>query len=151
MVSVQDHYSLRLARGVSDRVDLRARYEYVDVSGVSVVGAGPSSASSKIGSPYTLPWGSLSVATSTRTRPGKSNPRSSLPSGSARNAEVTASAKALLWFDRDNDDLFGGNLGLGISSDLDRWALRPEIGFLKNPGGEGTWWQWSLGVTIFSR
>ncbi len=42
------------------------------------------------------------------------------------------------WFDRDNDDLFAFNVGLGLSNDLTKWVLRPEAGVLVNPGEDGT-------------
>jgi len=43
----------------------------------------------------------------------------------------------------------GANLGLGLSSDPDRWVVRPEFGFLRDPGEEGTLWHWSVGFTFF--
>ncbi|MCY3807999.1 MAG: hypothetical protein OXG58_00925 [Gemmatimonadetes bacterium] len=48
------------------------------------------------------------------------------------------------------DDFVGVNLGLGLSSDRDRWVIRPEVGFLKDPGEEGTLWQWSLGFSFLA-
>ncbi|HQU71054.1 MAG TPA: hypothetical protein PKV71_06630 [Calditrichia bacterium] len=48
----------------------------------------------------------------------------------------------------DLDVLVAFNLGLGISSDLNRWALRPEVGYLFNPGENGHYFHWSLGVSV---
>lgn len=37
------------------------------------------------------------------------------------------------------------NLGLGLSADFNRWAIRPEYGMLFNPGEEGHFGQFSIG------
>jgi hypothetical protein len=39
----------------------------------------------------------------------------------------------------------GINIGAGFSSDLSRWAVRPETGLQFNPGGGGLWWHIGLG------
>jgi hypothetical protein len=38
--------------------------------------------------------------------------------------------------------------GSSFSSDLERWALRPEFGLVKNPGELGITWGFTLGVSI---
>jgi hypothetical protein len=40
-----------------------------------------------------------------------------------------------------------GNLGLGISTDLDQWAIRPEIGIQFYPGDEGHYRQASIALS----
>src|SRR5262245_54947668 len=63
--------------------------------------------------------------------------------------ELTPSVKAIYPFGADDPELFlGVHLGAGISYDLERWALRPEVGLVKNPGNEGTTWGFTLGVSI---
>ena len=44
----------------------------------------------------------------------------------------------------ENDLLFGFTLGAGFSNNLDKWAIRPEAGYLFKPG-EGIGF-WNLGV-----
>ncbi len=57
----------------------------------------------------------------------------------------------LLFFDWDLGAqlLWGLNLGIGISTDLDKWSFRPEIGFMKNiyKDAEGTMWNFGLAVS----
>ena len=43
---------------------------------------------------------------------------------------------------------FAFNLGLGLSSDLDRWALRPEVGIMSTSGGSGYFRHLSLGLAV---
>jgi hypothetical protein len=40
------------------------------------------------------------------------------------------------------------NLGLGVSSDFNKWALRPEYDMLFNPGEEGHFGQFSIGLSF---
>jgi hypothetical protein len=63
--------------------------------------------------------------------------------------ELNPSVKAFYPFAVEDPELFlGFTLGAGISSDLDRWAIRPEIGAVINPGEGGTTWGWTLGFSF---
>ena len=44
------------------------------------------------------------------------------------------------------DVLLGLNIGAGFSSDLSKWAIRPEVGYLFKPGESGS--IWSMGVAF---
>jgi hypothetical protein len=67
----------------------------------------------------------------------------------SRKAELTASAKALVPLSgEDRGILLALNLGLGLGSDVSRWAFRPEVGFLWNPGESGHYTHLSLGLTL---
>jgi len=48
--------------------------------------------------------------------------------------------------DAENDFLLGFNLGGGFSSNLDKWAIRPEIGYLFKPGEGIGFWNMGVGV-----
>ncbi|MEZ5014890.1 MAG: hypothetical protein R2794_11420 [Chitinophagales bacterium] len=48
--------------------------------------------------------------------------------------EITFSAKADLFLEKDDDIPIGLQAGLGLSSNLEKWALRPEIGYMIHPG-----------------
>ena len=64
--------------------------------------------------------------------------------------ELTTAGKGFMWLNDDSaDNLIGADLGLGLSTDLERWVFRPEFGFLKNPGEDGTVWHWSVGFTLY--
>lgn len=43
------------------------------------------------------------------------------------------------------------NMGAGLSKELTRWAIRPEIGFLISPGDEGIFVSYGLGFTVNPR
>ena len=42
--------------------------------------------------------------------------------------------------------LMGLNLGAGLSTNLDRWAIRPEVGFLYNPAFIEGYWNFGVGL-----
>jgi len=66
------------------------------------------------------------------------------------NFEITPSAKVLIPLNyEDADPLIAFNLGTGLSTNLNRWVLRPEIGYLFNPGKEGFLSQFSIGLTLY--
>lgn len=149
---VQDHFGLQVARGISDRWDLRARYEYIDLDGdgVSVLGFGPKYGIVEDRLAFFAPVGFAFGSDIDTGETFQIQPTLLFTQPFNQYLEVTTGAKALLWFDRSNDDLVAANLGLGLSQDLEKWALRPEVGVLKNPGEDGTYWHFSLGVTFFT-
>lgn len=64
-------------------------------------------------------------------------------------SELNAAVKMLLFFtDTDSDALVGFNFGPRFSSDLDRWAIHPEIGLLFNPGDDGHFVQFGNGFMV---
>ena len=143
---VQDEFGLQLATGIHDRVDLRARYVYVE--GVNVLGFGPKVGLVRDKVAVYLPVG---FAFGENTEAGKSwqfHPTLLLTAPVNRNVELIASAKALIPFS-EGDTTFAFNFGAGFG-DLDRWAIRPEIGFLVDPGESGHYTQFSLGLTFFA-
>ena len=158
---LQNHFGIQVATGLVSWVDWRLRYGYISpkdsgdpslqVGPVSVFGTGP-----KFGlledrlalyTPVGFAFGDDHE--SSETWQAQPTLLFTHPFGSV--AEITTSARGVIWLNSDDaENLLGGNLGLGLSSDLDRWVVRPEFGFLKEPGEEGTLWQWSVGFSIFS-
>lgn len=69
---------------------------------------------------------------------------------SAKNtADVSFSIKgdyAMYGHDQGSDFFVGFNLGAGFSNNLDKWAIRPEVGYLLNPSGGGGWWSMGIGA-----
>lgn len=52
--------------------------------------------------------------------------------------EITPSVKGIYPFAAEDPELFlGFHVGAGLSTDLDVWAFRPEVGIVVNPGDEG--------------
>jgi len=61
--------------------------------------------------------------------------------------DINFSTKYLVMFCEDCLDPFAVNLGLAISTDLNKWAIRPEYGILKYPGETYSFGQFSIGFT----
>jgi len=151
-VKVQDHFGVQLATGVSDKVDMRFRYEYVDLDGdgIHVVGAGPKFGLVQDRFAFYLPLGTGFANGVQSSDLLQIQPTALFTLPVSPQFEVTASGKAILWKDRDIDDLLAFNLGAGLSNDLDRWAIRPEAGILVNPGEDGRFWHLSMGFTYYA-
>jgi hypothetical protein len=143
---VQDEFGLQVAAGVSDKAELRARYTLVSIEDdrVSTLGVGP-----KFGliadrlalyAPIGFGFGSdIEVAESWQFQPTLL-----WTLGGSRSFELTGSAKALVWLNNDADNLVAFNLGAGFGPDVSRWAIRPEIGVMLNPGEDGSNWQYGI-------
>ena len=148
---VQDHFGAQLATGLSDRTDLRFRYEYVDVDGEAVhaFGMGPKFGLRPERIAFYIPVG---MAFGQDLEPGdllQIHPTVLVTLPITPQVDVNASGKAILWKDRDIDDLLAFNLGLGIGPDLRKWVFRPEAGVLVNPGEDGRFWHLSAGFTYY--
>lgn len=148
----QDHFGVQFATGVSESVDLRVRYEYIKIEddGVHVLGLGPKFGLIEDRAAFYIPVG---TAIDEGIQSGdlfSFHPTLLYTWPVNPSFELTASGKAILWVDRDIDDYLGFNLGAGISSDLTRWAIRPEGGVLINPGEDGRFWHLSVGFTYYA-
>lgn len=149
---VQDNFGVQYARGLSDRVELRAKYFYIspdgsDTDGVSAFGVGPkvSLVEDRVAfyTPVGLGFGGgIETGDSWQWQPTL---LFSAPMG--ERAEVTASTKAQFWFEDFGDPNLAFNLGLGFGPDLESWMIRPEVGLLVNPGADGRFWSFSLGAS----
>ena len=139
----QDHLGLQAAIGVSDKVDLRLRYERIvmDKEGedaFNVFALGP-----KIGIVEDVLALNLPVGFALRDNIDVSetwefHPTLLFTLLSGDQLELNTSAKALVPLNReDSDVLIAFNASPGISTDLEKWAIRPEVGLLLNPGEDG--------------
>ena len=152
-----NQFGVQVARGLTPRIDLRLRYEYIDIvsereEGFSILGFGPKFGVVEdrlaIHAPVGFAFGG-NVDDSSES--WLFRPTVLFTHTISDQAEITTAGKGVIWLnDDDIDKFFGASLGLGLSSDLDRWVVRPEFGFLRNPGEEGTLWHWGVGFTLFS-
>lgn len=155
---VQNNLGLQAAAGVASFLDFRLRYEYLHHpdsgdrydSGFSahVFGFGPKFSLVKDRLAVFLPVGfafgeNLEVADT-----WEFHPTALLTFPVSNGFEVNGSVKALIPFRREQNTLYAANLGLGISPDLRRWAIRPEVGILFDTEGNGGYYlHVSLGLT----
>jgi len=150
--NVQTELAAQAAFGVSPKTDIRARYDYISTANggsFHALSAGPKFGLVKDAIALYVPvgfgWGGETESAKTWVL----NPTLLATSRVNRQVEVTGSTKYYLWLNNSNESkLFAWNLGLGLSSDLDRWAIRPEFGFLHDIKDSGHNTQFSLGLTI---
>jgi hypothetical protein len=152
--SVQDHFGVQVATGVSDRVDLRARYERInlkdDDSGVNVLGFGPKFGLVGDRLAFYVPVGFAFGEGIEVSETFQVHPTLLLTVPVHESIELNGSVKALIPItERDIDDLIAFNFGVGLGPDLRRWVIRPEIGFLFNPGEGGHFRHLSIGLTYY--
>ncbi len=145
---VQNEVGVQVATGVHERVDLRARYTRVE--SVNVVGFGPKFGFVKDRLAIAVPVG---FAFGSDVDSGNSlqvHPTLIATVPAARTVELNGSVKYLIPLSQDGGDkLVALNFGLGLGPE--RWKIRPEVGFLINPGEEGHFTQFSLGFSFFPR
>jgi len=152
---IQNHLGVQVAYGISEKLDVRLRYEYIwgkeDVSyeggNVSVLGIGPK---------YSLLKNKIAVALPMGRAFGGGFDNSSwqihptvlltLPAIEDK-LDISLSPKYLIAFCEDCDSLLAFNLGLAFSSDLSKWSIRPEYGISFDPGSSGYFAHFSLAVS----
>jgi len=151
---VQGHLGIQLATGLSDWVDFRFRYEYVDADwweeDVHVVAVGAKFGLLRDRVAFYLPVG---TGIGNGVKSGdlfQFQPTLLYTYPFNSKFELTGSGKGIVWVDRDMDDLLAFNLGAGVSKDLTKWAIRPEAGILIDPGADRRAWHWSLGFTYYA-
>lgn len=148
---VQNEVSAQAAFGVAANADIRARYDHITTpdGAFHALSAGPKFGLVRDAVSLYLPvgigWGGEVESARTLVL----NPTLLATGRFDQHAELTGSMKYYWWMHNTNEPkLFAWNLGLGLSSDLDRWALRPEVGLLRDVKNSGHNAQFSLGLTI---
>lgn len=63
--------------------------------------------------------------------------------------ETTFASKIDFYLEEDSDAAVGLNLGFGLSKDLNKWAIRPEAGYIFDPGEEGGYWSFGVGFNYY--
>jgi len=153
---VQNEYGLQVAYGLADRFDLQLRYEFIsgaveDVGwSANVIGIGPKIGIYKDMIAMSLPIGFAfggDIEDVGETWQFHPTFLFTLPVGNS--FEFNPSTKMLIPISGDGDVLLAFNLGAGISANLKKWVVRPEVGFLINPGEEGRFTHLSIGLTIY--
>lgn len=152
---VQDQFGARFAYGLSDRTELRFTYERIELDddfeadGLNLFGAGV-----KLGLvPERLAlYVPVGMMTGEDLESGDTWTVAPTLLGTWRASpqfELNPSVKAIYPFAAEDPEVFlGFHLGAGISTDLDRWAVRPEVGAVINPGDDGTVLGFTLGFSF---
>jgi hypothetical protein len=148
---IQNEIGVQAAFGISPSVDIRARYEYIwlpdsDGENISVVALGPKFSLLKDHISFYLPVGrALGEGT---TESWELHPTLLFSLALKKDIiDLNLSPKYIISFCEECESLLAINMGLSISSDLNKWAIRPEFGLLYNPGETGHASQFSIGVS----
>ena len=148
---IQNHFGFQLGYGLSKRVDLRARYEYIGVdkdiwdANANVFGFGPKVSLLKDRIAVYVPIGFAFGGDATYVDDLELQPTLLFTIPAGRYIEINPSAKAII----GDEFLCAFNLGLGLSTNLNKYVIRPEYGILLNPGESGRAGQFSVGATIY--
>lgn len=146
---IENVYGIQVAAGLSAGAEFRlafARVDLVEATGVNVLAFGPKFAVPGHSALY-LPVGFAFGEDFDSMETWQAHP-TLLFTGRLQNVEFNPSFKFLLPLSGGGDPLIAMNLGMGLSTDFDLWALRPEVGFLFDPAGDGYYTSFSFGVSI---
>jgi len=150
---LQDHLGLQVAGGVAPGVELRGRVERVEAvdydGGTNMFGAGPKVSIVRDRVAVFVPvgfaaGGGLEIGATFTLAP---TVLATWPLAEGK-ADLNLSGKFLVpLHGEDRDGLAAVNVGLALGPHIERWAIRPEVGLLFNPGEEGHCTQFSLGIS----
>jgi hypothetical protein len=138
---IQDQYGVQVATGISDKADLRLRYERITDPDapdwvVNAVGVGPKLALAPDHVAIYLPVGCAFGEDIEVSETWEFHPALLLTGEVGPYVDVTGSFKSLIGLTGEDRNLrFAANLGMGFGPDLDRWAIRPEVGVMSGSGG----------------
>jgi len=153
MEDLQRHIGLQVEAGVGRSMAFRGRLERItfsnvddddDVSPYMVYALGPKFGNRTETMALYLPVGFATSDAMESASDLQFHPTLILGFPMGRDMELLGSGKLLIPIG-DGDTLFAANIGLGI--DVGSLVIRPETGFLMNPGEDGYFKQFSLGVS----
>lgn len=151
--SVGSFVGLQAGYGLSDKVDLRVRYEHYQYENeeTNVFAFGPKIGLVKDRIAFYLPVGFAFggfVQESSNSWQMHPTILFTLPI-EPNKIEFNPSVKHIVSFCNDcYNPLFAFNLGAGLSSDLSKWAIRPEYGLLYNLNEKGHYENFSIGLSL---
>jgi hypothetical protein len=146
---IQNHYGLHFAYGIANKIDLRARYEYIGVADecgkANAFGIGPKFSLLKDRIAAYVPVGFAFGGDVEGIEEFEIQPTLLFTVPAGKYIEFNPSAKGII-----GDELyFAFNLGLGLSTNLSKYVIRPEYGIFIDPGSSGHYGQFSIGATFY--
>ena len=153
---IQNHYGVQAGLGINRQMDFRLRYERISVDldgdgsfGVNILGFGPKFSLVKDMVAVYVPIGFAFGEDIEVSETWQIHPTLLITLPVSKYIEFNPSAKILIPIKGEQDTLVAFNLSTAISANLEKWAIRPEIGFLYNPGESGHFMHFSIGFTYF--
>lgn len=147
---IQNEFGVQLAYGISEKVDFRFRYENVGIKGdylenFQAISFGPKFSLVKDNMAFYAPVGFA---------PGEGNSWQFQPTLLftaplvKSKLDFNPALKVIIPFSEGSEALVAFNAGFAISKDVTKWAIRPEYGWLFNPGESGYYSHFSVGLSI---
>jgi hypothetical protein len=154
---VQNHVGVQAGFGLLKFMDLRMRYERItgDIDeeegfGVNVLGFGPKFRLAKNWLALYIPVGFAFGEDIDIAETWQVHPTLLATWALGKSFELNPSAKVMIPLrGGEIDTLYAFNLGAAISTDVSKWAVRPEVGICTNFEG-GHFMQFSIGLTVSS-
>ena len=154
---MQNNFGIQATVGLSDRVDLRFRYEHarLDIEGLESGGGinemriGPKMSLLKDRVALSFPVGLAFGNDIEVSETFGIYPTLLLTAPVNEQLEINGSAKVMIPIGNDSDVLTAYTFGPGFSTNLARWAIRPEIGILLNPGEDGAFLNYGIGLSLY--
>jgi len=148
---VQNHFGVQFGYGLSNRIDLKARYEYIAIPNedetlkANIFGIGPKISLLKDRIAAYVPVGFAVGGDVDGIDEFEIQPTLLFTVPVGKYLEINPSVKGII----GEEFYCAFNLGLGLSTNLNRYVIRPEYGILLNPGESGMVGQFSIGTTIY--
>jgi hypothetical protein len=157
---IESHFGLQVARGISEKTNIRFRYEHVNVPEpyslrdgsitAEVISAGLKVGLVKNRMAIYFPVGLAFIKDVDITKTFQFHPTLLVSLPLHKNFEANTSFKAILRpFREDKSVCEAFNLGLGISGEEKKWVLRPEVGWYFKFGEDNYFTHFSLGFTWY--
>ncbi len=158
--ALQDHFGLQAAYGITRRIDLRIRYEYIgftdkdfrdELGHFHIWGVGPKVNLVPDMISLYVPVGGILNTEDADGANMELQPTVLLTYPMFNNIlDLNLSAKYLIFLSGDNDQSWiAVNFGVALGWDVTNLAIRPEYGILFSPGEEGSYRHFSIGITKY--
>lgn len=145
--SSNNNYTAAAGYGISDKWNVKLRYDYIDFPGTGLpynyFGITPK---------YSLIQNKLAAELSTGMYAAHgdaptyvTSPELLVTISQTNTFETTFTGKADFYWLKNQSIPLGFTFGFGFSSNLDKWAVRPETGVMFSPGKTGVSFTWGIG------
>ena len=144
---VSNNLGIRLGFGITERFDIKMRYERISLSGegtgLNYLELSPKVSLIRNKIAAILPLG---LYFDEEGHAFVLSPKFIYTYPANTKFDISFSTKADIFLEKDVDDiLLGFNIGFGLSTDLEKWAVRPEFGLMINPGEDGSLLTFGIG------
>ncbi len=153
--NVNNNFGLRVGYGFNDRFDLKLRYERLNPAqegediNINYFAISPRFSLKKDRITGAVDLGKYIYSVDNEGSESSTfiSPRIAFGNSSGKNFDITLTTKIDIFPD-DDETLWGINLGCGFSSDLNKWAIRPEIGLMKDLSNFSDYTFFNVGVAL---